>query len=179
MGKCITPEFRASYCKVFTPAPDLQGEDKYSIQMLFPKDSTDFSEIEKAIKEAVAFKWGDKPPKGLKMPLRDGDKEEDKGDQYKGHFFINANSKNAPGIVDQKRQAIIDPDDFYSGVWARAQVAFYAFDKAGNKGVGCAIHNLQKIRDDDRLDGRQKAEDAFGEVETDSTTSSDEVDIFG
>ena len=176
MSKCITPIFRASYVKVFTPEPDLNGEEKYSIQLVFPKEGTDFSNIEAAIKEAIAKKWGDKPPKGLKMPLRDADKEG--RDEIEGHYFMNSNSKNPPGIVDQKKQPIIDAEEFYSGCFARAQVAFFGYDAKGNKGVGCALHNLQKVRDGDRLDGRQKAEDAFDELPADETTSGDEVDIF-
>jgi hypothetical protein len=180
MSKCITPEFRASYVKVFTPGKMPSGEEKYSLQMLFPKDSSDFSIIQKTIQEVLIKKFGTKEniPKGLKMPIRDGDKEE-KGGDYTGNYFMNASSKSAPGVVDQKKQPIIDVDEFYSGCWAKAQVAFYYFDNSGNKGIGAGLHNLQKVRDDDRLDGREKAEEAFDELPTDNTTAGDEVDIFG
>jgi len=164
MSKVITPEFRASYANVWEPGKTPSGDMKYSVSMIFPK-TTDLTEIRKAIKACIVEKHGEdekKWPKGLKNPLRDGDAERD-GKEYAGSFFINAGSKNQPGIVDQNVKPITERDEFYSGVYARASVSFFYFDKAGNRGVGVGLNNLMKTKDGERLDGRASAESEFGE----------------
>lgn len=181
--KIITPEFRASYVKVFQAEEDLSGRMKYSIQMLFPKKGTDFAKIKEAIGEAVKTKFGAKSPKGLRMPLRDGDTEKEDNPDYAGMYFMNASSNQRPGVVDENLQDVVDPNDFYSGCWCIAQVAFYGYDAAGNKGVGVGLHNLKNTRNDDRLDGRQDAADAFGGKSTEATAEAEEessdFNIFG
>ena len=70
--KIVTPVFRASFVYVFTPRKNEQsGKDEYSIKMIFDKDA-DLSDLKAIIKEAIADKWGSNPPRGLKLPLKDG-----------------------------------------------------------------------------------------------------------
>ena len=84
--------------------------------------------IDCAIKEGVGKFGGKIPPKGaLKLPLRDGDTERD-DDNYKGCFFINANSKTAPQIVDKHVRPILDRSEVYSGVYAHVSLSFYVFN---------------------------------------------------
>ena len=64
----------------------------------------------------------------------------------------------------------MDQQDFYSGCYGRADINFFGFDKGGSKGVGCGLNNLMKTQDGERLDGRQKAEDAFSEYADESDT---------
>ncbi len=164
MGRVITPEFRASYANVWEPAQTPSGDMKYSISMIFPK-GTDLTEIKKAIRQCIVEKHGEdekKWPKGLKNPLRDGDTDRD-GKEYENALFLNAGSKNQPGIVDSSAKPITDRSEFYSGCYARASVSFFYFDKAGNRGVGCGLNNLMKVKDGERLDGRRAAEDEFAE----------------
>lgn len=162
----ITPEFRASYAKVFEPAPanpdDPDSDLVYSIQMIFPKE-TDISDLKDAANAAMARKFGEdksKWPKNAKSPFRDGDEERD-AKEYQNAIFMNAKTKNQPGIVDANVQPIMSQDEFYSGCYARASIVFYAFDQRGNKGVGVGLNNLMKTRDGDRLDGRRSAEEEF------------------
>ena len=63
----------------------------------------------------------------IKLPLRDGDVERD-DEAYKGHYFINANSKKtAPQIVDKSVKPIMDRSEVYSGCYGRVSLNFYAF----------------------------------------------------
>ncbi len=42
----------------------------------------------------------------------------------------------------------------------------YAWDHpSGGKGVSFSLNNVQLVREDERFDGRKKAEEMFGEVE--------------
>lgn len=159
--KCITPEFRASYARVFEPAEQPNGDLAYSVQMIFPKD-TDLSGMKAAAEAAMTKLFGEKSkwPKGYWNPFRDGDEERD-APEYQNAIFVLAKTKNQPGIVDPNVQPILSAEDFYSGCYARASIVFYAFDKNGNKGIGVGLNNIMKTRDGDRLDGKRSAEEDF------------------
>lgn len=181
MGQAInTPPFRASYVKVLKAAPNPSGDLKYSIMMLFPKESTDFKKMKAAVDAAIAEKWGNKVPKGLRKPFRDGDEEDGKGagTPYEGMIFVNASSDNQPGIVDRNMEDIVDPEEIYSGMWCRANISFFGYDTAGNRGVGVGLNHIQKLKDDDHIDGRIAASAAFDDGEQlpeDDTTEDDEM----
>jgi hypothetical protein len=163
----ITPVGRASYANVWEPKEMPNGEMMYSVAILFPKgNEDDIKSIKRAIMSAAKEKWGEdktKWPKQLDNPLRDGDVKADDGggDSYRGNFFLNTKAKVAPGIVGPNAKPLMNQDDFYSGCWCRAQINLYGYDKAGNKGVGVGLSNLMKVKDDDRLDNRMNATDAF------------------
>lgn len=172
--RITTGPFLASYAYVFTPRKNLNDDLKYSVTMIFPKkDTGSIAAIKTAIDEAIKEKWGAKPPKGLKLPLRDGDAERDE-DYFKGTMFMNASSNRKPGVVDKDLTIILDGEDesgFYSGCTARATVTFFPFEAEGSKGVGVGLHNVQKLKGGPRLDGSIKAENDF--------TSMEEVDLDG
>lgn len=162
----ITPEFKASYARVWEPAPsnpdDPDSDLVYSVQMIFPKE-TDISDLKAAAEAAMVSKFGaDKStwPKKYRTPFRDGDEERD-APEYENAIFMNAKTKNQPGIVDENVQPIMSQDAFYSGCYARASIVFYGYDQKGNKGVGVGLNNLMKTRDGERLDGRRSAEQEF------------------
>lgn len=157
--KVMTPEFRVSFPHVFTPHTAFDGQPaKYSLVMLIPKNA-DISALKKLALEAAKEKWGDKIPKDLRNPFRDGDTKELEG--YKGCWFIQATTKTKPGLVDNKLTPIIAPEEFYAGCYARATVNAYAYDRAGNKGVAFGLQNIQKLKDGEPFSGRTRAEDDF------------------
>lgn len=175
----ITPVFRASYARVFEPAPsDPDDPDSalvYSIQMIFPKE-TDLTDLKNAANAAMAAKFGDdksKWPKNARSPFRDGDVERD-APEYENCIFMNAKTKNQPGLVDENVQPILSQDEFYSGAYARASIVFYGYDQKGNKGVGVGLNNIMKIKDGERLDGRRSAEQEFASFAGSSAGSVDD-----
>lgn len=101
-----------------------------------------------------------------KLPLRDGDIERD-DEAYQGHYFINTNSNNAPQIVDQSVQPILERSQVYSGCYARVSINFYAFNVNGNKGVAAGLGNIQFVRDGEPLGGKTNATDDFSTLEDD------------
>lgn len=159
-------ETRLSYAHVWEPTSINGGPERYSVSLLIPKsDKKTIDAINKAIDEAIeegASRFGGKKPNraSLKTPLRDGDTERD-DEAYKGHYFINANSKSAPQIVDKDVNPILDQDEVYSGCYARVSISFYAFNSNGNKGIACGLGNIQKIKDGEPLGGKTKAVDEF------------------
>lgn len=169
-NKVVTGKVRFSYVYVFKTRSFTEGQEaKYSICLLIPKsDKETIRKIkaaqEAAIEEGISTKWGGKKPANLRLPLRDGDAERaDEAPEYEGMYFINANSKQKPGIIDRDNNEILDPDELYSGCWGRASINFYPYNFNGNKGVGCGLNNLQKLKDGERLGGaRASAESDFG-----------------
>ena len=157
--KVVTGKVRFSYAHVFEPKAIEEGQTpKYSVSLIIPKsDKTTIAKIKAAItaalEEGKTKKFGGKLPAVWKNPLRDGDAERPDDENYAGSYFINANSTNKPGLVDENTNAIINKEDFYSGCYGRASVNFYAFNTSGNKGVACGLNNLQKLEDGERLGG--------------------------
>lgn len=116
------------------------------------------SDIQAAIelaKKEGASKFGGKVPASLKLPMRDGDLDRPDDEAYKGCYFVNANSKDRPGIVDKSVKPILDQAELYSGCYGRASISFYAFNQNGNKGIACGLQNLQKLADGEPPGGRK------------------------
>ena len=164
--KVITGVVRLSYANVWEPKSINGSSEKYSVSVIIPKsDIKTINEINNAVDLAIkesAGKFGGKIPNkaSLKLPLRDGDAERD-DEAYKGAYFVNANSKTPPQIVDKDLNPILDKTEVYSGCYARVSLTFYAFNSNGNKGIACGLGNIQKIRDGESLGGRSSAEDDF------------------
>lgn len=162
---------RWSYANVWEPKSIQGSTPKCSVSLIIPKDDVEtVKKIEEAIKAAYAE--GSNKLKGngksvpalsaIKTPLRDGDTERPDDEAYANSYFVNANSANPPGIVDADCQPIIERSEVYSGVYGRASISFYAYNKNGNRGIACGLNNLQKIRDGEPLGGRASAESDFG-----------------
>jgi len=167
LTKVVTGKVRFSYLHVFEPqAIGDSAEKKYSTNLIIPKkDKVTLGKIKAAIdnaKEAGKAKLGGKIPANLKTPLRDGDIEKPEDETYADSYFLAANAKTKPGLVDKDLQPIMDQDGLYSGCYGRASVTFYAFNTNGNKGIACGLNNLQKLEDGEPLGGRNTPESDFG-----------------
>ena len=171
-AKVITGVCRLSYANIWQAKSINGGAPKYSASVLIPKSDTKTVVKVKAAIQA-AYEEGEGKLKGngktapslasLKTPFRDGDTERPDDEAYAGHWFINANSNTAPGVVDANREPIYDTSEIYSGVYARVSLSFYAFNSNGNRGIACALQNIQKVRDGEALGGKSKAEDDFND----------------
>ena len=132
--RVVTGLVRLSYANVWEPKSINGGDPKYSCSIIIPKSDTETvnainAAIDCAIKEGIGKFGGKTPPKGaLKLPLRDGDTERS-DDAYAGCYFVNANSKTAPQIVDGRVRPILDRSEVYSGVYAYVSLSFYPRSK--------------------------------------------------
>jgi hypothetical protein len=170
--KVVTGKVRFSYLNVFQPRAVTEGQDpRYSVCLLIPKtDKQTLGSIKLAMEAArqnSAALFGGKVPAQLKSPIHDGDGQMpnggDYGDECAGHWVLNAASKQKPGIVDANCSPILDSTEIYSGCYGRASINFFAYNQAGNRGIGCGLNNIQKLTDGDALGGgRSKPEDDFG-----------------
>ena len=171
--KVITDKVRLSFTQnVFTP----DEKSSYSIMLLIDKkDKETLAAINgtvekfKADPKAVSI-WGSKFLASFKSPLRDGDTERDteKYPEYKGHYFLNANTYNKPSVVDSKMNDIIDKSELYPGCFGRVSMIPAAFNVDGNKGIKFYLNNVQKLADGPAFGaGRSAVSDDFTAVEDD------------
>lgn len=180
--KVVIGKVRFSYVHVWEAVAIAEGGDKkYSVSLIIPKsDTATINKIKTAINNALQAgigKFNGKKPTTYKNPLRDGDIERPDDANYADSYFINANGKTKPGVVDAMKRPITNEDDFYSGCYGYASVSFYAFNTNGNKGIACGLNNLMKTADGEPLGGRSTAESDFADVEVPFEASSDD-DVF-
>ena len=183
--KVITgPRTRWSYANVWEPKSINGSAPKYSVSFIIPKDDTKtVNDLKNAIR--AAYEEGRDKLKGngrtvppfesIKNPLRDGDTERPDDANYRGCFFVNANSGTKPGVVDRDCRPIFERSEVYSGVYGRASINFYAFNVNGNRGIACGLNNLQKISDGEPLGGKASAESDFNDGFKAEDTNLDEV----
>lgn len=168
LTKVIVP-CRFSYLHCWEPNAVNGGDPKYSVSAIIPKSDTETVEkikkaIEQAKKDSVS-KWGGKVPANLKLPLRDGDIDRPEDEAYADSYFFNANSRQAPQVVDKNVQPVLEQSEVYSGCYGRISVNFYGFNNNGNRGIAAGLGNIQKLRDGESLGGRANANEDFDAVD--------------
>lgn len=178
-----TPIFRVSFPSVFEksgPPGTAPDKLKYSVVMLFdtreiakdPKQKALWEAMLKAAKDCAREKWADKIPAGLMSPFRDGKEKEQYEGYGEGVMFCTAKSERRPGVVDQQVQRIIDPEDFYPGCYAHADINPYAWSYMGKNGVAFGLQNIQKVKDGEPIGGGASAESSFDAIDEGVETES-------
>ena len=175
MAKVVTKKknpVRLSYVNVFKPR-QIEGSDpKYSVCIMFPKTDKVLKKLfDDAIKQTAVddvAKWGGKVPANLKTPIHDGDEDRPDRPEFRGMWYFNASSTRPPQVLDEYKTEMLDPNELYSGCWARVSVNFSGYNNSGNKGIGAYINNIMKLWDDVRLGGTSAtAEEDFADDDED------------
>lgn len=183
----IIKNVRLSYVQLFEPKAQSEGSaPRYSCVILIDKNDKATidavnAEIDRAIQKGIAnnrITAAISRSPNFKRAMRDGDAFYDEDPKparatHRGYMFINANNSERPGVVDKRCSPILDKGEVYSGCYGHVDVSFFAYRHQGNAGVGTGLNNVMKIRDGERLDNRQTAEQAFaGLVEDDDNSGS-------
>lgn len=170
----IIKDVRVDWLFVF----ERSKKDKYSVCVMLPKDHPQLKDVEAAIEKAKQdgieknkFTAAQTKASSFKSCIRDGDEEYATGERpahYVGHKFFNANNKDQPGIVGPDMNPLMDKNQLFSGCYCHVDVNFYPYTHPeGGKGIGAGFNNIMLVREGERLDGRQSAEQAFAGLETD------------
>ncbi len=175
--RVLTGEVRLSYANLVTPKANLNdpnGTPKYSVTLLIPKSDNAVKQnidasIEAAALEAINKSWGGVRPPVMPIPIHDGDGVRENGTPYgeecKGCWVITASSKNKPQVVHQSDiNTELLPQDIYSGMYARVTINFFAYNRAGKRGIGCGLGNVMKTRDGEPLAGSVSAASDFAGI---------------
>lgn len=172
----ITPKdepVRLSYVNLLTPRETDSGESKYGATILIPKTAVKTkamidAAVEAAIQAGISSRFNGKRPAMLNLPLHDGDGTrpsdgEPYGPECKGHWVLNATSRQQPGVIDRKGRKIEDATEIYSGMYACVSLNFAAYNN-NKKGVGCYLNNVMKHSDGEALAGKSRPEDDFADL---------------
>lgn len=174
--RVVTPEATLAFYNVFEPNED----GKYTVCLLIPK-STNIASLKKLMKETADEKFPKGLPKGLKLAIKDGDKEPEDGENpefFEGNWVINASSKYAPTVINPRKQEIMDIKELYMGCKVRALVTAYNWEFKKKEGVSFNIDALQKIGDGERLGGRPEFDSFFEEVEVEEVAEENSLEDF-
>lgn len=162
----IIDNVRLAYTHLDEPRAAAEGaEPKYSVTLIVPKTKAfedTVAEIRKAMNDVIADKWGNKAPKVLRSPLRDGDAVDDNGERIKGPefenaYFITASSKKPVEVVAGKLRGPAGPEHKRAGNYGQVSVGFFAYDAVGNRGVGCGLNKVWITRRGEPLGGFNEA----------------------
>lgn len=189
--KVLLQNIRFSYAHLFVPTAMRPGlPEKYSLCVLIPKEGKGAAENKNAIDAVVAHlcegvkadkKNKGKLPRDFDICVRDGDDDgvvDDKGDAYAGHWYVNAKSDAKPSVVGTQKDEngkykSLGADEVKSGDYGHVTINFFAYDTAGNTGIGAGLNNVMKTRDGESLAGRASADSDFAEVDVDSSDDDD------
>lgn len=182
-GNLMTPKCRIAWPALFVPQ-GMKGESpdkaKYQLTLLIPKDA-DISVLKTAAAEAATEKFGKKTT-GIRSPFRKSEENERLADIAEDFpFYLSARAKDRPGVVGPNGKPVDDPEQVYSGRWAKASIQVFAYDTAGNKGVSFGLQNVQLLDNDDPLavgGGRVSAEAEFEAVEGAGEEGSSTDELF-
>lgn len=170
--KLILKNVRFSYVRVFEAEQfNGVGDFHYSVVLLIPKtDAALVKQINDAVKaEAQEYfardpKFKGRVPENYKSPLKDGDAPEKEGQAgFEGMYYITAKRKaehGQPIVIDKGKRPITVKEDMYSGSWGVASISLYGYNmSADNRGITAGLNGIQKVTDDDRLDGGASVND--------------------
>lgn len=179
----LTPPGIGSFVTLLEPKPDDKGKMWYSLSILISKArEKELAPLRALIETAAKGMFGPNAMQQmqggvLRNPIRDGDQRflADSGlyKAYKGMLYISARTNRKPQVLDAAKNPIFSDEDVYSGCMVRAHVSVFAYNKAGNRGVGLGLNHVQVLQKLERLDGRKSAEEVFTEW-SDSATATDD-----
>jgi hypothetical protein len=129
-----TPLARLAYPRLFErrKAGEMYA-GKFTAELWFPKDmvnATTMKPLADAIKDCIKEAWPQGAPKGLVLPLKDGDQQNNEA--YAGYYFIRVQADKIPPKCYRKTskgeyQQIIEPSELYPGCWVIAQVSPFPY----------------------------------------------------
>jgi hypothetical protein len=190
-GEVILRNVRLSYPHLFEPQERLSddGETRlvYSAAFLIPKEGDEFKNalaVRKAMKALMVEKYGPDETKHPRIPaerkcLRDGDEKD--GEEYHGHWYVNANSstKRPPTIITNRKGKDgkwieAEPGGKgapYGGCYVNAIITIWLQDhKKYGKRLNASIESVQFRRDGEPF--------GAGRVDPNSRFSDDDVDVI-
>lgn len=181
-NELVTGVCRLSYVNIMQAR--IIGDSKeptFSLKILIPKtDVNTLSQLKLAVDQAKrnGQELGKKPfakmsdafiAQEIKLIMKDGDIAFPDNPECKGCWVLNAKTPadKPPGVLDAQGKRIINATDVYSGMYGRVHIQLFPFDTNGNKGIGCSLQNVQKVKDGDALGGsRRSAESVFDPIDT-------------
>lgn len=151
-----TPVFKLAFPALFEPykVPFEQSTfgPRYGGTMLFGEEA-DLTTLQQALLFTAKSRFSDKEVRDyVRMPIKPG-RLIGKDLDFTGYRMVTAKSsqrpycKDAVQEVENGRVFLGSKESFYPGVLCTAEVAPFAYDVQGHKGVGLAMYAITKIAD--------------------------------
>jgi len=190
--RMTTPVFRVSFPHLLKPSAQKGGKPKYSVTMLFAKnsdltgtapDGTPRS-IKEIIKNAKVVSFGSKEnwPEGIQSPVTDGDDaKKTKHEGFAGNWAISAKSEEdqPPAVVDINKKPITDSKAIYAGCYARAAIYAHVWEYNGEHGVRFVLDRIQKVKEGKAFSSKGDVNKMFTPLsDDDDTTIEEETESF-
>lgn len=165
----FTPIGVLAFNNLYEARPVVEGgEARFSATLIFDEDvqkTEAYQNLTKAIMAEAHRFFGDKLPKDIRWPIRDGEEKEEFEGFGAGKKFINPWTKLAVGVIGPKKEKMVQSDVF-SGVLARFAVRPRGYNTAGNKGVLLMLEGVQVAdTNQKRIDGKTDASRLFDDLE--------------
>ena len=145
------------------------GEDtgKFAATFLIAKSDTKaIKSIEDACAASLKEKYGDKVPKGFKMPLVDGDDKDYNG--YLDHVCIKASTKKRPTLVNRDKTPIAEEDNIlYGGCYVNASIDIWVMDNSYGKKVLASLNAIQFVKDGEAFGTKSEGAECFEDLDED------------
>jgi hypothetical protein len=186
---------RLSYFYGFRPMKGKNDEGKetenYCVHAIMAPDHPQLDQVRQAIRAVAAEAWPRNHADVLtqlaaqdRLCIHKGDVSKAGQEAYAGKFYISANSKVRPTIIETRNGAnvpLVESDGRpYSGSWGNVMVAIYAQGADGKPGkwgkrVNAQFMGVQHTRHDERFGGGRVAKpDEFGLAPTDADAAAPE-----
>lgn len=157
--------------KAFPGEPEDKAE--YSTTLIMEPDHPQLKEVEDALLAVAKEKWGakgqtthDELKKKDKLALHDGDTKSDLSG-FAGNFYIRANNKVRPTVVDRDRSPLTESDGrIYSGCYGNVIIELWPQDNGYGKRINASLKGVQFVRDGDAFGGGTPPAraDEFGDI---------------
>ena len=166
MSKLLLKNVRLSFPSLFKHEI-YAGEDtgKFAATFLIAKSDTKaIKSIEDACAASLKEKYGDKVPKGFKMPLVDGDDKDYNG--YLDHVCIKASTKKRPTLVNRDKTPIAEEDNIlYGGCYVNASIDIWVMDNSYGKKVLASLNAIQFVKDGEPFASGSNGADDFEDLD--------------
>lgn len=135
----LTDSFRVSFCNLYESKPDMNGFDRFLMEMLFPKSrgTQQLANMLRIYNDAVArakFSGTGPTPRTFKQAIIDGNSK--KQDGRHGMFMLKANAnKQYPPRLLMPNGGRAKSGDLYEGCWARALLTAYPYEAKNKQGT--------------------------------------------
>jgi hypothetical protein len=172
-NKIIIPEARLAFPDLFTARSVDGGPLTFGSTFIIPPDSPALATIAAEEERVAKEKWGAKAPQILAM-IRANNRGavkpgvlKAKFDGFDGNYFVSANSRTRPTVVNRRGQPIGAEDGvIYAGCYVLGHVTLWAQDNKFGQRVNAEVTGVQFLKDGDAFSGgaQPSSVEEFGDL---------------
>lgn len=159
--RLIIPEARLAFTDALWEKKSVDGgEPQFGVNLIIEPTSTAVAALMAEEERLAGLHWKDKSAAMLQMIRANNGQSLKPGvlkakyDGFQGNYFVSANSKTRPTIVD-RNGAPLTPSDGrpYSGCYVLAHVSLWTMDNKWGQKINANLLGLQFLRDGDAFAG--------------------------